>query len=85
MTNDQRMLWRRDGAGEHLHGPVLRWGCRIGGGAILLPGVEIGRRAIVGAGSVVTRSVPALALATGNPARIVRTLSEDYEPVIERH
>lgn len=43
----------------------------IGGGAILLPGVTIGREAIVGAGSVVTRDVPAGARVVGNPARIL--------------
>ncbi|MGL5815743.1 MAG: sugar O-acetyltransferase [Aeromonas sp.] len=43
----------------------------IGGGAILLPGVTIGREAIVGAGSVVTKDVPAGARVVGNPARIL--------------
>lgn len=46
----------------------------IGGGAILLPGVRIGRNAVVGAGSVVTRDVPANAVAAGNPARVIRTI-----------
>jgi maltose O-acetyltransferase len=41
----------------------------IGGGAIILPGVSIGDHAIIGAGSVVTRDVPAHAVAVGNPAR----------------
>ncbi len=44
---------------------------RIGGGAVLLPGVRIGRRAMVGAGAVVTRDVPPNAIVVGNPARIV--------------
>ena len=44
----------------------------IGGGAIILPGVSIGDEAIVGAGSVVTRDVPAGATVAGNPARIIR-------------
>lgn len=43
----------------------------IGGGAILLPGVTIGREAVVGAGSVVTKDVPAGARVVGNPARIL--------------
>ena len=44
----------------------------IGAGAIILPGVTVGRDSIVGAGSVVTRDVPAGAVAVGNPARVVR-------------
>jgi UDP-2-acetamido-3-amino-2,3-dideoxy-glucuronate N-acetyltransferase len=78
-TNDARMLWRREGAGQHLHGPRLRWGCRIGGGAVLLPGVEIGRQAVVGAGAVVTRDVSALTVVVGNPARVVKRLTESDE------
>lgn len=46
----------------------------IGGGAIVLPGVTIGRDSVVGAGAVVTRDVPDGALVVGNPARIVRRL-----------
>jgi maltose O-acetyltransferase len=42
----------------------------IGGGAIILPGVSIGDDALIGAGSVVTRDVPAGAVAVGNPARV---------------
>ncbi|WP_305847127.1 DapH/DapD/GlmU-related protein, partial [Zoogloea sp. LCSB751] len=49
----------------------------IGGGAILLPGVTIGRRAIIGAGAVVTRDIPADSVAVGNPARVIRTLCPD--------
>ena len=46
----------------------------IGGGAILLPGVTIGRNAVVGAGAVVSRSVPANTLVAGNPARVIREI-----------
>lgn len=49
---------------------VLENGCSIGANATILPGVTIGRNAMVGAGSVVTQSVPAFAIVTGNPARI---------------
>lgn len=54
-------------------------GCWLGGGAIVCPGVEIGDRAIVGAGAVVTRDVPADTVVAGNPARILRRLSPDPE------
>jgi acetyltransferase-like isoleucine patch superfamily enzyme len=47
-------------------------GCDIGVGAILLPGVRIGEGAIIGAGSVVTKEVPAFSVAAGNPARVLR-------------
>ncbi len=56
---------------------VLRRGCRVAAGVILLPGVEIGAGAVVGAGSVVTRSVPAGTLSVGSPARVIRSLNAD--------
>lgn len=49
----------------------------IGMRALILPGVEIGEGAIVGAGAVVSRNVPRLAIVVGNPARIVRYRSDD--------
>ena len=48
--------------------------CWIGGGAIILPGVTIGRGSTVGAGSVVTKDVPPFHVAAGNPARIIRKI-----------
>ncbi|KIF79798.1 sugar O-acetyltransferase [Noviherbaspirillum autotrophicum] len=47
----------------------------IGGGTILCPGVRIGARSVIGAGSVVTRDVPEDVLAAGNPCRVLRRLS----------
>ncbi|HEV2881594.1 MAG TPA: acyltransferase [Pyrinomonadaceae bacterium] len=51
---------------------VVRRGASIGTGAVVLGGIEIGARAIVGAGAVVTRDVPPDATVAGNPARILR-------------
>jgi maltose O-acetyltransferase len=48
----------------------------IGGGAIICPGVRIGSRAVIGAGSVVTRDVPEATFAAGNPCRAIREITE---------
>jgi UDP-2-acetamido-3-amino-2,3-dideoxy-glucuronate N-acetyltransferase len=56
---------------------VVQRGASIGTGATILGGVQIGPRAIVGAGSVVTRDVPADTIVAGNPARIIRTLKAE--------
>ena len=55
-----------------LSGPVLRRGCSVGANATLLPGVEVGEGAVVGAGAVVVRDVPAGVTVVGNPAREVK-------------
>lgn len=54
----------------------------IGGGAIILPGVTIGDRSVIGAGSVVVRDVPAAKVVAGNPARILRDLEGSKDPVV---
>ena len=76
LTNDPT-AGRRAEPGEELRGAVLRRACRIGGGAVLLPGVEVGEEAFVGAGAVVTADVPPRAVAIGVPARVTREVSED--------
>jgi maltose O-acetyltransferase len=48
----------------------------VGGGAIICPGVKIGSRSVIGAGSVVTRDIPAGVFAAGNPCRVVREITE---------
>lgn len=53
---------------------VVRRGASIGSGCVILCGVEIGVRAMVGAGAVVTRDVPACAVVAGNPARVRRSI-----------
>ena len=55
---------------------VVRRGASIGSGSTILCGIEVGEDAIVGAGSVVTRSVPAGAIVAGNPARVLRKIEE---------
>lgn len=55
---------------------VLKRGCWIGAGTIVLPGVTVGQNAVVGAGSVVTRDVPSAAVVVGNPARVIRVIGE---------
>jgi maltose O-acetyltransferase len=51
----------------------------LGGGVVVLPGVTIGENTVVGAGSVVTRDLPANVVAVGNPARVVRTIDADAD------
>ncbi len=59
-----------------MRGPVLKKGCRIGVGAIILPYVTIGEGTLVGSGSVVTKDLPAGVVAYGNPARVHASLDE---------
>lgn len=65
LTNDKYPIRKKD----KLKGPVLRRGASIGANATILPGVEVGEGAIVGAGALVTKDVPAWHLAIGIPAR----------------
>ena len=48
----------------------------VGGGAIICPGVKIGARSVIGAGSVVTRDIPEAVIAAGNPCRVIRAVKE---------
>jgi UDP-2-acetamido-3-amino-2,3-dideoxy-glucuronate N-acetyltransferase len=56
---------------------TVKAGASIGGGAVILPGLTIGKKAMVAAGAVVTRSVPDYALVMGNPAKIHRFFSDN--------
>ena len=56
---------------------IIHYGASIGTGSIILPNVEIGRFALVGAGSIVTESIPDFALAYGNPAKVHGKVNEE--------
>ncbi|MES2832058.1 MAG: sugar O-acetyltransferase [Pseudomonadota bacterium] len=51
----------------------------VGGGAIICPGVTVGDRSVIGAGSVVTRDIPPDSFAAGNPARVIRAIESDTD------
>ncbi len=59
-----------------MRGPVIKRGAQVGAGATLLPFITIGERAVIGAGSVVTKDVPPCALVYGNPARVVKDIRD---------
>jgi acetyltransferase-like isoleucine patch superfamily enzyme len=75
-TNDD-FMGRTERRHELIKGPTIRRGARIGGGAILCPGVDIGEEAFVGAGAVVTKNVPQRVIVVGNPARVLRDVPAD--------
>jgi len=75
MTTNDNAMGRHDDS-QPLRGAVLRRACRIGGGAVLVPGVEVGEEAFVAAGAVVTADVPARAVVMGVPAKVVREVPD---------
>lgn len=64
------------GVKESLHGPLIKKGAKIGANATLLPGLTVGRNALVGAGAVVVRDVPDGAVVAGNPARVIKVIAD---------
>jgi acetyltransferase-like isoleucine patch superfamily enzyme len=77
VTTNDNFMGRTERRHELIAGPTIRRGARVGGGAILCPGVEIGEEAFVGAGAVVTKDVPPRTLVVGNPARVLREVAPD--------
>jgi acetyltransferase-like isoleucine patch superfamily enzyme len=77
VTTNDNFMGRTERRHELIKGPTIRRGARIGGGAILLPGVEIGEDAFVGAGAVVTKDVEPRMLVVGNPARVMRGVPQE--------
>jgi acetyltransferase-like isoleucine patch superfamily enzyme len=77
VTTNDNFMGRTERRRDLIKGPTIRRGARVGGGAILLPGVEIGEEAFVGAGAVVTKDVEPRMLVVGSPARVLRPVPED--------
>jgi acetyltransferase-like isoleucine patch superfamily enzyme len=77
VTTNDNFMGRTERRHELIAGPTIRRGARVGGGAILCPGVEIGEEAFVGAGAVVTKDVPPRMVVVGNPARVIREVQAD--------
>src|SRR5438270_2049447 len=77
ITTNDNFMGRTERRHELIKGPTVRRGARVGGGAILCPGIVVGEEAFVGAGAVVTRDVAPRMLVVGNPARVLRSVSAD--------
>jgi len=77
VTTNDNYMGRTEKRKAEMRGPTIRRSARVGGGAIICPGVEIGEEAFVGAGAVVTKDVPARKLVVGNPARILRDVAAE--------
>jgi acetyltransferase-like isoleucine patch superfamily enzyme len=77
VTTNDNFMGRTEKRHELVRGPTIRRGARVGGGAILCPGVEIGEEAFVGAGAVVVKDVPPRVVVVGNPARVLREVPEE--------
>ena len=77
VTTNDNFMGRTERRRELMRGPTIRRGARVGGGAILCPGIEVGEEAFVGAGAVVTRDVPPRVVVVGSPARVLRPVAGD--------
>ena len=77
VTTNDNFMGRTEKRHELVKGPTIRRGARVGGGAVLCPGVEIGEEAYVAAGAVVTKDVPPRMVVVGNPARGLRDVPDD--------
>jgi acetyltransferase-like isoleucine patch superfamily enzyme len=77
VTTNDNFMGRTEKRHALVKGPTIRRGARVGAGATLLPGIEIGEEAFVGAAAVVLRDVPARAVVVGAPARQIRDVPDD--------
>jgi acetyltransferase-like isoleucine patch superfamily enzyme len=77
ITTNDNFMGRTERRHALVKGPTIRRGARVGGGVTLLPGIEVGAEAFVGAGAVVTRDVPPGKVVVGVPARVLRDVPAD--------
>jgi acetyltransferase-like isoleucine patch superfamily enzyme len=77
VTTNDNFMGRTEKRRALMKGPTIRKSARVGGGAILCPGIEIGEEAFIGAGAVVTKDVPPRVVVVGSPARVLRDVDPD--------
>ncbi|HXY85153.1 MAG TPA: hypothetical protein VEH52_06675 [Gaiellaceae bacterium] len=77
VTTNDNLMGRTEERHASIKGPTIRRGARVGGGAILCPGVEVGEEAFVGAGAVVVSDVPPRTVVVGNPAKVLREVPSE--------
>ncbi len=80
LPKERKALWDPDGVSRHAcyAKPVyIGSDCWLGANVVICPGVTIGDNCVIGAGSVVTRDIPANSFAAGNPCRVIREITED--------
>jgi len=76
-TTNDNFMGRTEKRHALIRGATIRRGARVGGGAVLCPGIEIGEEAFIAAGAVVTKDAPARKVLMGVPARVVRDVPEE--------
>ncbi|MFW9830238.1 MAG: DapH/DapD/GlmU-related protein [Candidatus Thorarchaeota archaeon] len=79
LTNDKYVMRTH----FELKGPIIRRGVSIGAGAVILPAIEIGEKAVIGAGAVVTKNVPPKTIVHGVPARVQSVIPENWKIPLE--
>lgn len=77
-TSNDNFVGRTKERFKHFKGLVARIGARIGAGAVILPGIELGEDCLVGAGAVVTTSVPPKKIVAGVPAKIIKDVPKEH-------
>jgi acetyltransferase-like isoleucine patch superfamily enzyme len=75
--NTKHISYGRKSISRVYQPPIIERAARIGGGVLILPGVTIGENSVIGAGSVVTKSIPARVIAWGSPAEVIARIRDE--------